>query len=189
MSSREITLWLDERWYQTLAQQLKMKTLEEKLNEYLDDLIRILPTHVYDKVIGEIRVEERQQELEASQIYSVLRVTEGGVTECFRMEQAVGMPEAASFVRRWLRQTARHPFQERQYGRESISAEEFGRMAVGCVDGDRKIAGAYDVDLETKVFSAVRPIHGWITYWLKDVSTAIWHSYRTGSYDRERREA
>ena len=191
MSSREITLWLDERWYQALTQQLEVKTLEEKLNEYLDDLIRILPTHIHDKVIGEIRVEDqqRQQELEASQIYSVLRVTEGGVTECFRMEQAVGMPEAASFVRRWLRQTERHPFQELLHGRESISAEEFGRMAAGCVDGDRKIAGVYDMDLETKAFSSVRPIHGWITYRLKDVSTASWHSYRTGSYDRERREA
>ena len=33
MSSREITLWLDERWYQALSQQLEVKTLEEKLKD------------------------------------------------------------------------------------------------------------------------------------------------------------
>ena len=29
MSSREITLWLDERWYQALTQQLEVKKLED----------------------------------------------------------------------------------------------------------------------------------------------------------------
>ena len=39
MSSREITLWLDERWYQALTQQLEVEKLEDKLNEYLEDLV------------------------------------------------------------------------------------------------------------------------------------------------------
>lgn len=58
MSSREITLWLDERWYQALSQQLEVNTLEEKLNEHLDDLINLLPSQVYDKIIEETREED-----------------------------------------------------------------------------------------------------------------------------------
>ena len=191
MSSREITLWLDERWYQALTQQLEVKKLEDKLNEYLEDLINLLPSQVYDKIIEEVREEEQQREqaLASSQKYAAFRVTENGVTEHFQMEQAAGMVEAASYVRRWLRQTERLPFQEMLSGRKNISAEQFDRLALGCVAGDRKITGVYDVDLDVREFPAVRPDRGWVTYRLKDVSTASWHSYRTGSYDRERREA
>ena len=190
MKSREINLWLDERWYQALSQQLEVEKLEDKLNEYLDDLISLLPTPVYEKIIGEIREEERQreQELAASQKYAAFRITENGVTEQFQTKQAAGMVEAAAFVRRWLRQAERCPFQEMLSGRENIPAEEFDRMAFACVTGDQKITGVYDVNLDTKEFSAVRPELGWITYRLKDVSTASWHSYRSGGYDRDRRQ-
>lgn len=191
MNSKPLEIWLDERWYEALSQHLENETVEEKLDNYLDELISQLPEHVREKISGEIRAEDqqRQQELEASRRYSAFRVTEGGITEHFRTEKAVEMLVSASYVRRWLRQTERRPFQEMLSGGENISAEEFDQMAAGCVEGDRKITGVYDVDLDTKEFSAVRPIHGWITYRLKDVSTASWHSYRTGSYDRERREA
>lgn len=126
---------------------------------------------------------------ETSKEYSAFRVTESGVTEHLRVERAVKMLDTASYVRRWLRQTERRPFRDLLPGGEQISAEEFDRMAAGCVNGDRRVSGAYDVDLDAKEFSAVRPELGWITYRLKDVSTASWHSYRTGSYDRERRDA
>ena len=191
MSSREITLWLDERWYQALAKQLEVRTVEDKLNEYLDDLISLLPMDVYDKIIEEIKVEEQQrkQALADSQKYSAFRVTKDGVTEHFRVGQAADMLDAASYVRRWLRQTERRPSQEMLSGREKISAEEFERMAVACVTGARKITGVFDADLDAQEFSSVRPDLGWITYRLKDVSTASWHSYRTGSYDKERRQA
>lgn len=191
MSSREITLWLDERWYQALAKQLEVRAVEDKLNEYLDDLISLLPMDVYDKIIEEIKVEEQQrkQALADSQKYSAFRVTKDGVTENFRVSQAADMLDAASYVRRWLRQTERRPFQEMLSGREKISAEEFDRMAVACVTGARKITGVFDVDLDAQEFSSVRPELGWITYRLKDVSTASWHSYRADSYDRERRQA
>ena len=190
MSSREITLWLDERWYQALSQQLEVNTLEEKLNEYLDELINLLPSQAYDRITEEMREEEQQrkQAQSASQNYAAFRVTEHGVTEHFQVEQAAGMLEAASCVRRWLRQMERRPFREMLSGRENISGEEFDWAALRCVAGERKITGVYDVNLDAQEFSAARPELGWITYRLKDVSAASWHSYRTGSYDRERRQ-
>ena len=191
MSSREIALWLDERWYQALSLQLRDETVEDKLNDYLNKLIAQMPEHVREKISREIQEEKQRQklELEVSQKVSAFRVTEGRATEHVRMEQAVEMLNAASYVQRWLRQTEQRPFQEMLSGGEKISAEEFDRMALGLVEKDGNISGVYDVNLDTKEFSAVRPALGWVAYQLKDVSTASWHSYRTGSYDRERREA
>ena len=191
MSSREIALWVDERWYQALSRQLKDETVEDRLSSCLNELIEQLPAYVRDTISNEIRVEQQRQkqEIEGSKKYAVFRVTEGGITEHFQVEQAVDMLASASYVRRWLQQAEHHPFREMLSGREKISAEEFDRMAVDCVNGERKITGVYDVNLDVREFSAVRPDLGWISYRLKDVSTASWHSYRTGSYDKERRQA
>lgn len=191
MSSREIALWVDERWYQALSRQLKDETVEDRLSSCLNELIDQLPVYVRDKISNEIRVEQQKQkqEIEDSKKYAVFRVTEGSVTEHFQVNQAADMLAAASYVRRWLRQAEHRPFREMLSGREKISAEEFDRMAIDCVNGERKITGVYDVNLDVREFSAVRPDLGWISYRLKDVSTASWHSYRTGSYDKERRQA
>ena len=191
MSSREIVLWLDERWYQALSHQLEDETVEGKLNDYLDNLISLLPTHIHDKISEEMRDERQRQkqEQEAAQKYSAFRVTQNGVTEHFRMARAVGTLNSASCVRRWLRQTEHHPFREMLPGREKISPEEYDRMAAGRVGADQKITGVYDVDLDTQEFSQVQPALGWTTYRLKDVSTASWHANRTSSYDRERQQA
>ena len=63
-SSREITLWLDERWYEALSRQLEDETVEGKLNDYLDNLISLLPTHIYDKINEEMREEQQRQKQE-----------------------------------------------------------------------------------------------------------------------------
>ena len=191
MSSREIVLRLDERWYQALSHQLENETVEGKLNDYLDNLISLLPTHIRDRTKEEMRDERQRQrqEQEAAQKYAAFRVTEGGVTEHFQVRQVLDVLDSASYVRRWLWQPGRHPFREMLSGREKISPEEYDRIAAGCTAEDRKITGVYDVDLDTQEFSHVQPALGWTTYRLKDVSTASWNTYDTIEYDYERRHA
>lgn len=51
MNSREITLWLDGRWYDALSRQLKGETVEDKLNEHLDELINaLIPDTEYSRI-------------------------------------------------------------------------------------------------------------------------------------------
>ena len=96
MSSREIALWLDERWYQALSRQWESETVEDKLNDYLNQLIDQLPESVRERISGEIREEkQRKQALEAAQKFSAFRVTENGVTEHFRMDRSVGLLETS----------------------------------------------------------------------------------------------
>ena len=85
MNSRDITLWLDERWYDALSRQLKKKdtTVEDELNEYLDAMIDQLPEQVREKISREIWEEDQRQraEAEANRRISVFRVTQDGRTD------------------------------------------------------------------------------------------------------------
>ena len=192
MSSKEIALWLDERWYQALSRQLGKETVEDKLNDYLNQLIDQLPERVRERISGEIRDEEQQrkQALEAVQKFSAFRVTENGVTEHFRMDRPFGLLETARCVRTTLRQEpGPHPFREMFRRPESITAEEFDAMAAARSAQSCKVAAAFDINFDRMEFSTVRPFTGWATYKLNDVSTAVWHAERCGSYEWAVRQA
>lgn len=60
MSSREIALWLDDRWYAAINRQLKDETLEEHLESVIDEPCNRLPERVYDRIIAEIWEEQQQ---------------------------------------------------------------------------------------------------------------------------------
>ena len=192
MNSKALEIWLDERWYEALSQQLENETVEEKLDNYLDELISQLPEHVREKISREILEEDqrREEEIRASTRYSAFRIVENGGTQYFRMDRSVGMLEIAGYVRLRLRQQSRpRPLEEYLHGREEIPAEEFERMLTSCMEGDRQITYVYDVDLDRRELSAVRPSLGWVSYRLKDASTAVWHADRCGSYDWNVRQA
>ena len=192
MNSKALEIWLDERWYKALSQQLENETVEEKLDNYLDELISQLPEHVREKISREILEEDqrREEEIRASTRYSAFRIVENGGTQYFRMDRSVGMLEIAGYVRLRLRQQSRpRPLEEYLHGREEIPAEEFERMLTSRMEGDRQITDVYDVDLDSRELSAVRPSLGWVSYRLKDASTAVWHADRCGSYDWNVRQA
>jgi len=192
MNSKALEIWLDERWYKALSQQLENETVEEKLDNYLDELISQLPEHVREKISREILEEDqrREEEIRASTRYSAFRIVENGGTQYFRMDRSVGMLEIAGYVRLRLRQQSRpRPLEEYLHGREEIPAEEFERMLTSCMEGDRQITYVYDVDLDRRELSAVRPSLGWVSYRMKDASTAVWHADRCGSYDWNVRQA
>ena len=155
MSSREIALWLDERWYQALSRQWENETVEDKLNDYLNQLIGQLPERVRERISGEIREEEQQrkQALEAVQKFSAFRVTENGVTEHFRMDRPFGLLETARCVRTTLRQEpGPRPFREMFRRPESITAEEFDAMAAARSAQSCKVAAAFDINFDRMEF-------------------------------------
>ena len=50
MNSREIVLRLDERWYKALNRHLKNETLEEHMEDVLDELCNQLPRREYERI-------------------------------------------------------------------------------------------------------------------------------------------
>ena len=104
----QVELWLHEYKLNALAAVLEKEgiTVEQRMQDALTELyVARVPPETRKEISAHIKEElaAREAEIEASRQYAVFRVTENGVTEHFRMEQAAGMVEAASFVRRWLR--------------------------------------------------------------------------------------
>ena len=54
MMGKEVVLWLDERWYNAINKHLKDETLEEHLEEVIDQLCNKLPEHEYARISHEI---------------------------------------------------------------------------------------------------------------------------------------
>ena len=81
MSSREIVLWLDERWYDALERHIKGESLQEKLENYLDELCNnLLPDYEYEQISKEVYEEhmERDARREAERRFAVFHVIERG---------------------------------------------------------------------------------------------------------------
>ena len=62
MSSREITLRIDEHWYDALTKLLKGETLEEHLEDVIDELCDQIPQREYERISALIRRDRQAQE-------------------------------------------------------------------------------------------------------------------------------
>lgn len=80
MRSREISIWIDEHWYEALSKQLNDETVEEHLAAILDEMCDQLPEQEYERVSALIRQEEQRskEEAEAGRRFAVFHVTENG---------------------------------------------------------------------------------------------------------------
>ena len=65
MRSREVSVWLDERWYDALDVCLKDETVEDRLGDYLDQLINeLVPEQEYSRISQEIWQEDQRGQQE-----------------------------------------------------------------------------------------------------------------------------
>lgn len=102
MKSREICVWLDERWYDALSRHLKDETVEDKLGDYLDQLINeLVPEQEYSRISQELWQEDRQarQELEAARKFAIFRIRESGQDRCLQVERPLEFLDAARLLR------------------------------------------------------------------------------------------
>lgn len=192
MSSRSITVYLDEPWYNALARQAKKEdmTVEEKLEDCLDALIEQLPERVRDRVSREVW-EEHQRELEASRRCSVLRITQGGQTDHLLTEGAASLDalHAAVRLRSFLLSKAGNSslkFSETLHGTVDIAPEVFREHAEELRQGAGQTVAALDINLDRSEFSLLDTEGGhWLKYAVPDVLSALWHSQRNPSLTSE----
>lgn len=55
----DITLWIDRRWKDAIEKHLKGETLQEHLEDVLDELCNQLPEQEYKRISAEIYAEDR----------------------------------------------------------------------------------------------------------------------------------
>ena len=130
MRGREITLWLDERWYDALSKQLKGETLEEHLENILDEMCNQLPHREYERISHELWAEQQAEEeaREAARRFAVFHVTENGSSDYILAEENLELLQAACRLRSYIRKPpdeAPHRFVETLLHTQRISQEEF----------------------------------------------------------------
>ena len=101
MSSREISFWIDERWYDALSKRLKDETLEEHLEDVVDEMCNQLPQREYERI--------SKQEWEANRRFSVFHVTECGEEKYFQVEEPLEFLQTASKLRAYIRKAPEAP--------------------------------------------------------------------------------
>lgn len=189
MDSREISVWLDKRWYAALSRHLDGGTVEDQLDRYLKELISQLPKEEYDQISREIQEEDlrQQQEIEAAKKFSAFHVREHGQEEYFQLERPWNVLNAASILREYLRKDKQDSFSDFCGIRQQITAGEFDRLAGAHMENPKKVTGAFTLDFDKKEFPTVDAADGWWTYFMQDVSAAAYRAFRAeGLSERQR---
>ena len=100
----DITLWIDRRWKVAIEKHLKDETLEEHLENVLDELCNQLPEREYKRISAEIYAEDVAQraEEEAARTYAAYHVTERGQEWYFKTSPGEELLDAAEKLRGYV---------------------------------------------------------------------------------------
>ena len=190
MSSREIVLRLDERWYKALNRHLKNETLEEHMEDVLDELCNQLPQREYERISREIWQEdqENRQTREASRRFAVFHVTENGESVYFSAAESMELLQTAVHLRNY-------PFDENADTKfaatfpcgEKISQEQFDAAAAERMENTGRVTGAYELDFDARTFSALNIMDGWKVYAMQDVADAAAQAFREAEISEDER--
>ena len=93
----DITLWIDRRWKVAIEKHLKDETLQEHLEDVLDELCNQLPEQEYKRISAEIYAEDaaRRAEEEAARTYAAYHVVENGQEWHFKTSPGEELLDAA----------------------------------------------------------------------------------------------
>ena len=192
MSSREIVLWLDERWYDALERHLKDETLQERMESFLDELCNhLLPDYEYEQISKEVYEERMQREArrEADRRFAVFRVTERGESGYYLVDEPIAFLHAARSLRQYIR--AENPATDyRRYyaAARDCSPEEFEQCVGERMRNTGRVVGAFDIDLDNGTFATLNIDGGWQTYTVKDVCAAVYYADRRNLDSAAQRE-
>ena len=181
MADRDITLWLDERWYDALTQHLKGGSVQEKLEEMLDDLINQLPDDVYERVSRQIWEEKEQARVQAenNRRFSVFKVTERGEENCYLVDEPIEFLHAATALRRYLKsENISGDFRHYYAAAQDISLAAFEQYAFERAGNTGRVVGTFDIDLDRGEFSTMDNKGCWQRFSVKDVCTVAYHAER-----------
>ena len=190
MDDREISLWLDKRWYDALERNLD-EPLIDKLNTYLDDLINQLPRQEYVRISNEIQEEHLQQkkEIAAAKKFAGFHVIENGSDHYYMVDRGLKTLDAARLLRAYLRQErGADSFRQTLHNANEITPATFELMTLNRLDNSEKITGVFELDFDDEHFSAVYPMEGWKTFSMNDVSAAVFHAQRKQGIPVEERQ-
>ena len=180
----DITLWIDRRWKDAIEKHLKDETLQEHLENVLDELCNQLPEQEYKRISAEIYAEDVAQraEEEAARTYAAYHVTERGQEWYFKTSPGEELLDAAEKLRGYLTKgngVAPDKFIGMFFGGQPITAKEFDALTAVRMENTGKVRGVFDVNFDKREFSAVHIMDGWRTWAMRDVSPSVYLATRS----------
>ena len=185
MSQQEdIVLWIDQRWKRAIEKHLNDETLQEHLENVLDELCNQLPEREYERISRAIQSEAAAQraEEEAARTYAAYHVTERGQEWYFKTSPGEELLAVGKKLRGYLTQgngVAPDKFIGMFFGGQPITAKEFDALTALRMENTGKVRGVFDVNFDKCEFSAVHIMDGWQTWAMRDVSVAVYHATRS----------
>ena len=180
----DITLWIDRRWKDAIEKHLKGETLQEHLENVLDELCNQLPEREYERISAEIYAEDaaRRTEEEAARTYAAYHVTERGQEWYFKTSLGEELLAVGKKLRGYLTKgsgVAPDKFIGMFFGGQPITVEEYNALTALRMENTGKVRGVFDVNFDKREFSAVHIMDGWRTWAMRDVSPSVYHATRS----------
>lgn len=180
----DITLWIDRRWKNAIEKHLKGETLQEHLENVLDELCNQLPEQEYKRISAEIYAEDaaEREAREAARTYAAYHVTEHGQEWYFKTSPGEELLVACKKLRAYVtaeKGTAPDKFIGMFFGGQPITAKEFDALTAVRMENTGKVRGVFDVNFDKREFSAVHTMDGWRTWAMRDVSPSVYHATRS----------
>ena len=180
----EIVLWIDQRWKRAIEKHLNDETLQEHLENVLDELCTQLPEREYERISHAIQSEAAAQraEEEAARTYAAYHVTERGKEWYFKTTPGEELLAVGKKLRGYITKdngVAPDKFIGMFFGGQPITAKEFDALTALRMENTGKVRGVFDVNFDKREFSAVHIMDGWQTWAMRDVSVAVYHATRS----------
>ena len=179
----EIVLWLDRRWKNAIEKHLKDETLQEHLENVLDELCNQLPAHEYERISNVIQSDAAAQRAaeEAARSYAAYHVVENGQEWYFKTTPGEELLEAGKKLRSYITEESATPdlFIKMFARGQPITAEEYNALSALRMENTGKVRGVFDLNFDKHEFSAVHIMDGWQTWAMRDVSVAAYHATRS----------
>ena len=190
MSSREISLWIDERWADALEKHLPGHDLQKKMEELLNGLTEQLPEQVREDIRQEIRAEDErmEREREAGRRFSALKVTEDG-RDCFLIsEDRMNLLHLSGCIRNYLSRDTGSPFASTLFRVRESDVTEFKSALAERADNTGRVVGVFMVDVDDQKVSTLDESGDWHEYKFHDLSVAAYAANRKTQQRQERRQ-
>ena len=180
----DITLWIDRRWKDAIEKHLKGETLQEHLEDVLDELCNQLPEREYKRISAKIYAEDaaRRTEEEAARTYAAYHVTERGQEWYFKTSLGEELLAVGKKLRGYLTRgngVAPDKFIGMFFGGQPITVQEYDALTALRMENTGKVRGVFDLNFDKREVSAVHIMDGWQTWAMRDVSVAAYHATRS----------
>ena len=146
----DITLWIDRRWKDAIEKHLRDETLEEHLEDVLDELCNQLPECEYKRISAEIYAEDaaRRAEEEAARTYAAYHVTERGQEWYFKTSLGEELLDTAEKLRGYVtaeKGTAPDLFIKMFADGRPITAQEYNALTALRMENTGKVRGVFEL--------------------------------------------